>query len=181
MKIVGVLMLAVLAFVGAIVGALALTGNLSVERLSQIMGGDEAPVAEMQPTDPIAPVAERLKAEEERLQTWAAELDEREERLAQRKRVLDQTLEQVQQIQAEVNAAMDTLDTEQATRIEETALLLGAMDPQKAAESLASMNPEEAAAILRHIKERTAGRILDELADARQRNVILQVMQERKY
>ena len=181
MKIVGMVVLAILAFVGAIVGALAVTGNLSAERLSQIFGDDETPAAVIQPTDPIAPVAERLKEEEERLQKWAAELEEREARLAKRESVLDQTLEQTQQLQAEVKAAMDTLDADQAARIEDTAKLVEAMDPQKAAESLASMNPEDAAGILRHIKERTAGRILDELADARQRNVILQTMQERKY
>ena len=181
MKIVGIVVLALFAFVASIVGALAVTGNLSAERLSQLMGGDETPAAEVAPTDPIAPVAERLKAEEERLQKWAAELEEREERLAKRESVLDQTLEQTQQLQAEVKTALDTLDADQAARVEDTAKLVEAMDPKKAADSLASMNPDEAAAILRHIKERTAGRILDELADARQRNVILQTLQERKY
>lgn len=178
-KFLGIILLFAVCFLGALIGPAAVTGKLNEDTIRQLMGGEE-PAAEAQKKDELGPLAEKLRAEQKRLQDWDAELAEEDARLTQRERIVDDTLTQVTQIQSEISAAMDTLDQEQVAAIETIAKSLAAMDEQNAATDLEAMSPEEAARILPLIKDRDRGKILDAM-DAARRSMIIQVQQDRKY
>lgn len=157
----------------------AVTGKLNEDTIRQLLGREEA-AAIPRKEDALGPLAEKLRAEQMRLEDWDAELAEEDSRLTQRERVVDETLAQVTEIQTEISAAMDTLDQEQVAAIETIAKSLAAMDEKNAATDLEAMTPEEAARILPIIKERNRGKILDAMS-AEKRSTILQVQQDRKY
>ncbi len=157
----------------------ALTGKLSEDTIRQLLGR-EGPPAIMRKADELGPLAEKLRAEQKRLEDWDAELAEEDERLTQRERIVDDTLAQVTLIQTDISSAMDTLDQEQETAIEVIAKTMAAMDEKNAATDLEAMTPEEAARILPLIKDRNRGKILDAM-NADKRSMILQVQQDRKY
>ena len=157
----------------------AVTGKLNEDTVRQLLGREEAAAIPMK-EDALGPLAEKLRAEQKRLEDWDADLAEEDARLTQRERVVDETLAQVTEIQTEIAAAMDTLDQEQVAAIETIAKSLAAMDEKNAATDLEAMTPEEAARILPIIKERNRGKILDAMS-AEKRSTILQVQQDRKY
>ena len=179
MKFLGITLLFLVCFLGALIGPAAVTGKLNEDTIRQLFGREEPP-AKAQKADELGPLAEKLRAEQKRLQVWDAELAEEDARLTQRQRIVDDTLTQVTQIQTEISAAMDTLDQEQLAAIETIAKSLAAMDEKNAATDLEAMTPEEAARILPLIKDRNRGKILDAM-DADRRSMILQVQQDRKY
>lgn len=159
---------------------LAVTGNLNAAALSHFLGRDEPVESTADRADSLGPLAKEIILEQERLEELASELTEERDRLDQRERVMDERLNEIAQIQAEITSTIDTLDSDRQAAIQAIAKTMAAMTAQNAATDLESMSPEEAARILPLIKDRNRGRILDAM-DADRRSLIIQVMQERKY
>ena len=178
-KVVGIIVLALVAFFVAVITPLALTGNLNRDTMSRLMGGEEAvptPAVE----DASSQLAQDLNAREVKLEDWESELETRQTRLDQRERELDATLDQITDRQDELYAKLDELDAEHLQALQDVAKTMAAMDEKNAAADLEVMTPEDAARLLPLIKERPRGKILDEM-DEEKRAKIIQLMQERKY
>lgn len=169
-----------LTFMITIIGALAATGNLNGEAIGRLMGREAADSTASDDEDPSGPFMNALKEKEKRLNEREQELDTRDDRLMQRQRILDETLEEVALIQEQIQAGLDELDTDRDERIVKTATLIAAMSASNAAMDLEAMPPEDAAELLKNIKDRNAGRILDAM-DPRKRTLVHQYLQERKY
>ncbi len=180
MKILGIAVLAIVCFLVALVGPMAVTGQLNKDTLGLLFGEEDTSDPEKAGEDDLGPLAAKLRTEQKRLQELDAKLNEEDARLTQRERIIDQALVEITQIQTEVATAMDALDEEQQAGIQSIAKSLEAMTAQNAAMDLQAMSPQEAARLLPLIKDRSRGKILDEMA-ADNRSLILQVMQERKY
>ena len=180
LKILGIAVLAIVCFLGAIIGPMAVTGQLNEDTFGALFGGEDASDPVKPGEDDLGPLATKLRSEQKRLQEWDAKLGEEDARLTQRERIIDQNLSEIKQIQTEVVTAMDALDADQQAAIQSIAKTMEAMSAENAATDLQAMSPEEAARILPMIKGRNRGKILDEM-DADQRSLILQVLQDRKY
>ncbi len=179
-KIIAILALSMAAFVLGVVGPMAMTGKLNKDSLDQLMGKKVVlPAAEE--IDDSGPLLKALKRERERLEAWDAQLKNKDGLLALREQELFASLDELADIQKEVNATLDQLDTKQETGIKDVAGSLSSMKPAEAAIDLASMTPEDAAKLLPKIDERKRGKILDAMEDQQKRALILQIMQERKY
>lgn len=179
-KIIGIAVLGIGCFSGALLIPLAITGNLSAAALNHLLGRDVPVESTGERADDLGPLAQEIILERERLEELASELTEERDRLDQRERVMDERLNEIAQIQAEITSTIDTLDSDRQAAIQAIAKTMAAMTAQNAATDLESMSPEEAARILPLIKDRNRGRILDAM-DANRRSLIIQVMQERKY
>lgn len=180
LKILGVAALGIVCFLVAVIIPMAVTGNLNEETITRLFAGEQPPEATRTADDYLGPLAAKLRAQQERLDEWDTRLAQEDVRLTQRERIVDETLTQITQIQTDVSAAMDALDTEQQAAILSIAKTMAAMTARNAAIDLEAMSPEEAARILPLIKDRNRGKILDAMA-ADRRSLILQVLQERKY
>ncbi len=180
LKFLGIAALGIICFLVALLIPIALSGNLNAETIGGLFGGDGPSKATKTSDDNLGSLHASLQAEAKRLQALDTKLAEEEARIAQRQNELDDTLTQITQIQTDIAAAMDTLDTEQQENITQIAKTMEAMNPENAATDLQAMSPEEAARILPLIKGRSRGKILDAMV-ADKRSLILQVMQERKY
>ncbi len=179
-KIVGVIGLAVAAFVGTVIATAAATGKLNKESLDYLMGRGEEVEEASAPEDPIGPIASKMKEDRRLLDERTEEMDEREARLELREQDFLQTVAAMEELQVQLDTALEELDAERATRIKETAEAISAMKADGAAASLASQPPEDAAEILRLIEPRKQGKILDAMDD-RIRNILISIMIERKY
>lgn len=179
-KVVGFVGLALLAFVLAIVGSMAASGNLNRETLNRLIGRETATRTLVVEEDVIGPVAQKLKEERENLNKKAADVEEREGQLNLREQALDETLKEIRRLQEQIAGDLDTMDAERAQSLEDVAKSLSKMTPGNAASSLESWPTEEAAEILRLIKERNRGKILDAM-DQKRASLLLQTMAERKY
>ncbi|MDK1020133.1 MAG: hypothetical protein QGD90_00665 [Candidatus Hydrogenedentes bacterium] len=180
LKILGVAVLGIVCFLAALIIPMAVTGQLDKVTLSLFFGDEETSATVKAGEDDVGPVAAKLSAELKRVQEWDAKLSEKAALLTQREDILDETLTQITQIQTQIAAAMDALDTEQQAAIQSIAKTMEAMTPLNAATDLQAMSPEDAARILPLVKDRNRGKILDAMA-ADNRSLILQVLQERKY
>ena len=180
LKILGIAVLAMACFLVALVGPMAVTGQLNKDTFDLLFGGEEESAPVKAGEDDLGPLAVKLRSEQQRLQEWDAKLNDEDARLTQRERIIDQALVEITQIQTEVATAMDALDAEQQAAILSIAKSLEAMTAPNAATDLQAMSPEEAARILPLMKDRNRGRILDEM-NADKRSLILQELQARKY
>lgn len=179
MKLALIVIVGLLSFVGALVGALAVTGNLNAESLGKLIASEPEEMVSEEPPDALAPWAEAMKKREEAVAAREADVAERETRLEQERRDLEQYGSEVAANLEQIQTLLNTEDSSQGERIAETAKTLESMKPDTAAESMAAFEPEESAAILALIKERTRGKILDAM-DENQRTMILRAMQEPK-
>ena len=180
LKILGIAVLAIVCFLAALIGPMAVTGQLNKDTLGLFFGDEETSAPVKAGEDGLGPLAAGLRSEQKRLEEWDAKLGEEDARLTQRERIMDQALTEIEQIQAEISAAMDELDAEQLAGIQSIAKTMAAMSAKNAATDLQTMSPEEAARILPLIKDRNRGKILDEM-DADKRSLIIQVLQDRRY
>lgn len=182
MRFAIIAVLVVLAFAGALIGAMAATGNLNQAAIMRLLGREPAPdtAPAVEGPDELAPLAQRLKEESERLKARAAELDEREARLEQRERQLEETLARIEEIQAQLAADLDRVDAERQARVRELAESIENMTEEQAAQTLQTMEPADVAEILRQVKARKRGAVLD-VMDNDRRRAIFELMQERKY
>lgn len=180
LKIILIPVMAVAAFLGAILVPLAINGKLNLDTVKRIRGVETEIQNAPRAVDDAGPLAQALQEERARLEEWERDLQEEQDRIEQRQRVLDETLSEIIDLQALVQAGLDELDTKQSDGVNEVAKTMAAMDPQNAAMDLQAMTPEDAARLLPLIKDRTRGAILDTM-DPDRRATILQIMQERKY
>lgn len=178
MILTAVVILAV--FVGTIVGAMALTGNLTKERLERVVKGPPPPPPKEETPDDVGPWARALRDRETELDKREADLAEREKRVTQMLADLDELRTQVQDIQKQIRASLDAEDEDRGKRLDDIAKSLGQMKPANAAKTLDDWPVSDAADILRRVSERDRGKILDGM-DPSKAAAILRALQEPKY
>lgn len=176
MKVVPTLILTVVAYMGALLGALVFTGNLNQKSLSKVFGGKE-PMAVVEVVDEAGPLARELESRSETLKVREEALSGREERLGRRERELDDAYDRLLSLQEQIDESLAAQDSDKLARLAEVAVTVGAMNSVSAAETLELLPPEDAAEILRGVEERPRGKILNEM-DLRKRAQILQLMQD---
>jgi flagellar motility protein MotE (MotC chaperone) len=176
-----VLFLAVVAFVAALAGGLAATGNLNEDSLKRLIPTDKKEAPTLAPVDDIGPLAQMLRDRERQLSEREQTLSEREQQVSARESALEEATNELDQKLVSIQDGLDQLDADQAERVLEVAVSLSEMDPAKAAETLQDFSPDEASTIVRQIKAKDRGAILDEIADTRFRAQLLRSLQERLY
>lgn len=175
MKYLLMLVVVVLAYVGALAGALFATGNLTTENVNKLIGREEEP--ELPPeTDEATPLIRQLEQRAQALAERERAIQDREQRVSARERELEETQERIEALQAQVNRALEQREAQEQARLAEVADSVGAMKAPNAAETLESLPPEDAASILRQVDEKDRGKILDEM-DVRKRTLVLGIMQ----
>ena len=174
--------IALISFCISLGAALALTGNLSGDKLGQLVGlsEPESVAAAEAVQDPVGPLAQELKRKEQELQERSRSLEEREKQLDQRERELEQLRQNLETLQAEINTALDEDEQERETRLMTVAATVAAMDPENAAHSLGSMPEVDVAEILRLVDEKDRGKILDAMEETGQGTTaaVLRALQE---
>jgi flagellar motility protein MotE (MotC chaperone) len=184
-KLIAILGIAIVGFLGAVVGMLAATGNLNKDTLDKMLGTESDSTAEAVPLDdPSSALVKALKSERERLAQQKIELDKRDEMLSLREREVDSTLTAIQELQVQINAAMTTLDEAQEANLQELAKTLENMKSQEAAIALAAMEPKDAVKLLPLIKDRDRGKIMDAMngeGDKETRAAIFELMKDKLY
>jgi flagellar motility protein MotE (MotC chaperone) len=181
MKILGVFLLAIASFLLTLLGAMALTGNLSKEQLSKLFAGEEpAPATPQEEPDDLDPILKALSGREEEIKERETELREWEGRLKLRERDLEELADELRLAHTQFVASLDEADADYAERIAEASKTLGKMKPKNAAEVLKAWPPEDGARILMGVDDRSRGKILDEL-DPDKAALFLRALQEREY
>ena len=184
-KLIAILGIAVVGFLAAVVGMLAVSGNLNKGALDRMLGRESATPTETVPMDdPSGTLVKELKLERERLAQRRKELDEWEEKLILRGQEDDTVLTETQALQEQINASMDALDEAQAANLESLSKTLASMNPKEAAIAIAAMAPEDAVKVLPLMKDRNRGKIMDAMkgdGDQEKRNEIFELMQEKLY
>lgn len=180
MKYILFLLLAVLAFVGTLAGALAATGNLNGEAIARLMGGEADAGMAPPPAapEPIGPEARRLQQKEEVLRQREAALNARESQVASREQGLEELRGTLESIQSGIQAGIEDQEQQRQVRISTAVNTISEMDAGKAAEALAGFQVGDQAEILNQIskdKDRaaiieampaeSATRVLKELAE----------------
>lgn len=180
MKYILFLLLALLAFVGTLAGALAATGNLNGEALARLTGSAEDAGALPPPSEPepIGPEARRLQQKEDELRQREAALSARETQITTRERGLEDLRGTLESIQSGIQAGIEDQEQQRQVRISTAVNTISQMDAGKAAEALAGFQVEDQADILNQItkdKDRaaiieampaeSATRVLKELAE----------------
>jgi flagellar motility protein MotE (MotC chaperone) len=182
MKILVYGMIAVISFVAALAGALALTGNLSRETLDRL-SGKEAPVVAPPPqqtaSDPLSPLVQQLKNKEETLRKRELELNERATQIDKRAQELDRLRTEIEGLQKQLQGAVQEADKERTARLQSIAITIAEMKPDKAAERLQGMPPDDIAEILTCMKPKERGKIVEALETSLATRV-LRALQERK-
>ena len=174
--------LALIAFLVAVIGPLAATGQLKTAMEKVLGRGDaENAAALIVAPDEANELAKALNERAGELDARKERLDELENRLNIRRSEIDEQLDYLEEQRAEVFAALDKLDAAQQQGLNEVALTLAAMKPAEAAMDLEQMLPEQAAELLPLIEERKRGKMLDAMIDKDKRAAILDIMQDRKY
>ena len=180
MKLLGLALLALVSFAAALVGMVAASGNLSKESIEQLIKKPEPQVVAEQAQDDVGPLARALREREQKLDERQRAVSEREARVSQMLAELDELRAEVLAIQKQIQAALDSEETDRQTRLEDVAKSLAEMKPTNAAQVLEDWPVEDAAEVLRLIKEKDRGKILDGMEPAKTA-VLLRALQERKY
>lgn len=181
-KILVALLLALLAFVGTLLGALAATGNLSKEGFDKILnrGEPEPAAAGAASQEQLDPLLKAIEERETRLKEKAEALEKRAEQLDIRERDLEELREELQRVYTQFTESLDQADATHEERLRDVAKSLAGMSPENAAQVLQEWPPSEAARILRDVDEGDRGDILDEM-EADKAALILRALQERAY
>jgi len=169
----------VVVFIAVMLAPAAIKGELNAASIKRLVGIKE-PAPPPDPNANLGPLAQQLKAQQEKLATWQRELDEREQRLDEREQLVDQTLAEITKTKDEVMAAIEQLDEAQLASLTDIAKTMEKMTADKAAKDLEAMTPKDAARLLPLIKTSSRGEILDAVTDDK-RIAILEEMQAKKY
>jgi flagellar motility protein MotE (MotC chaperone) len=181
-KLVAILGIAVVGFLAAVVGMLAVSGNLNKEAVDSLLGRGTEIASETSPVDdPSSVLVKELKLERERLVQKQRDLDAREEQLKLREQEVDTTLTDIQTIQEQITEAMNTLDAAQESNLKDLSETLENMKAQEAADALEAMDPKDAVKLLPLIKEKDRGKIMDSMKDKDKRATLFELLQERLY
>lgn len=179
-KIIGLIALALVCFVGTLAGIIAATGNLKMESLDRIRGTDKTPKEEVVVADPVSIWAKGLKDKEKELTAKEGTLNELELRIEQRRQELVTLKDELTNLQKVIDESLETSDADHEKRLTDVATSLAQMKAANAAKILDSWpSAEEVAAILRKIKDKDRGKILDSM-NAKRATEILRIIQERK-
>lgn len=169
--------LVLLALVGlfscvlTIVGSLAMTGNLSQDKLRGLWDKEalaEAHAAQKAEEEAKAPtlgtLAYQLKEREKALDERKLALDEREKQLTQREADLEKTRGDLEAMQTAINESYGVAAEDKKAQMKTIAITLENMEPEGAAKSLETMPTDEAAQILVSVKEKKRGEILNAMS-----------------
>lgn len=164
---VGLAVLFLLAFGGALVGVLAMTGNLNAETMARLRGeGPEVEAPSPVPPDDLDVLTREVKAERERVAAEAARLTEEQKRLELARQSLEDTYTKLENLTAqfpreeEPEPAAVKRDEE---RLRQQVKTLLEMRESKAAEILETMykeSPQQVAQILSLMPEKERASIL---------------------
>lgn len=181
-----ILVFALGSFAGAVVGPLALSGNLNQEGLNKLLGKAPAAPAAGEAGAPgadgtvvqgdVEPLAAALKAREEEIARREEEVRKQEEVLRKMMTDLDTMRDDLATMQTQIDEKINKEDDARKERMQEVALSLAKMKPANAAASLESWSAEDAAAVLRLVKDRERGKILDAMGE--KAAPLLQVLQQ---
>ncbi|HOQ31217.1 MAG TPA: hypothetical protein PLA12_01770 [Candidatus Hydrogenedens sp.] len=182
MRFLLIIILAVISFVGTLVGILAVTGNLSKESLQKLVSPSPAtqkvtiPQSNVQ-EDTIATLIEQIQKKEASLKQKEEEIQKKEEEIKAKSQELQQMQSKIESIQKELSSKLGEDKKEKAVQMQAIAVTLSGMKPDKAAERLKTMNPDEIAEILSYVKPKERGKIVEAL-DAQLAAQVLQALQK---
>ena len=187
-KIIAIAVLAVLSFVGTLLGLMAISGHLSKEQLKKVATPQKTLEAEAAkekeaappPQDDAEPLARALQARDEDLKRREAKVQEDEARLKKLQADLETLRADVLRIETKIESEMKTsvaaTDEADKTRLQDVAKSMGKMKPMNAADAMKEWSPQESAAVLRILKEKDRGKILDAMSPEKAAS-ILQALQ----
>ena len=180
MKIVLYALVGVVAFVLTLLGAMAVSGNLSEEGFDRLLGAEELSPVTVDPEDDLDPLLKALKSREEAVRMAEKDLESRQENLEIRERDVETMLKDVAQVLEQLTESLDDADTGYEKNLTETAKSLEGMKAKSAAEVLEKIPLEDAAQLLLRIKDRDRGKILDEM-DPELTAQVIQILQRKSY
>jgi flagellar motility protein MotE (MotC chaperone) len=168
MKLILFGLVGLLSLVATLVGSLAVTGNLSQEKIRGLWDKEalaEAHAKEKAEAEANAPtlgtLAQQLREREKELDARAVALDEREKQLEQREVDLAKTRTELETMQSAINESYGVAAEDKKAQLKTIAITLENMEAEGAAKSLESMPTDEAAEILMSVKDKKRGEILD--------------------
>ncbi len=183
MRLLLIIILSILSFIGTIVGMLAVTGNLSAEAMKKMLSPSSG-VAQQSPIsrpniqeDTIATLIEQIQKKEALLKQKEEEIKKKEEELKLKAQELQQIQSNIEGIQKELSSKLEGDKKDRAVQMQTIAVTLSGMKPDKAAERLKTMNPDEIAEILSYVKPKERGKIVEAL-DAQLAAQVLQALQK---
>ncbi len=183
LKLIGIALVAVLCFAGAMAGLLAYSGNLSKEGIDKLLypksAGQKAVETPAEKGDESSALAQALKQREEELNQRETKMRDEEERSKKSRADLDALRTEVQAMQAKIGASIKIVDADHKKRMEDVALSLSKMKATNAAESIGSWPVEDAVAVLRFVKDKERAKILDAMKPE-QSSVLLLGLQDKK-
>lgn len=156
------------SLVATLVGSLAVTGNLSQEKIRGLW--DKEALAESQAKEKaeaeanaptLGTLAQQLREREKELEARKVALDEREKQLDQREVDLAKTRTELETMQSAINESYGVAAEDKKAQLKTIAITLENMEAEGAAKSLESMPTDEAAEILMSVKDKKRGEILD--------------------
>jgi flagellar motility protein MotE (MotC chaperone) len=163
-RIVGLLILFVLAFAGTLAGVLAATGNLTPEAIDRFLGrGEESVVVEESGPDEYALLADALKEREAKIAEREAAVRKEQARLETLQTETAAVRDDLNQLVTQLTDLLDEADAEVEQHFKDTATSISEMKADAAAEALQDWPSEDAARILLLIEEGQRGKILDKL------------------
>ncbi len=183
MRLLIVVILSVVSFIGTLVGVLALTGNLSGESLQKLVAPSSTAsqkVSISRPSiqeDTIATLIEQIQKKEASLKQKEEEIKKKEEEIKLKSQELQQMQSKIESVQKELSSKLEIDKKEKAVQMQTIAVTLSGMKPDKAAERLKTMSPDEIAEILSYVKPKERGKIVEAL-DAQLAAQVLQSLQK---
>ncbi len=177
LKLVGMVVLFLIAFASTLAGLLAATGNLSQESLDALLGKAPPPTASDAEAQDLDSLTLQLKAERQRVQERQEELDRREKRLKMLQRDVEERRTELSSLLDEVKQGVDADEQSQDQRLQDVVKTVEGMESEKAAEVLGEWPVDEAAQILGLLSDRARGPILDAM-DTDQVILILRALRE---
>ena len=175
MKLILFGILGSVSFVGALAGALAVTGNLSRETFDKLMGNEIALEEEVVAPDQLGPLARELNLLRDQLEQQRLAQAEEAQRLSDREAALQVESQRLDALVAQLTADLDQKAALRAQRLTTIATRVNLMKAKQAAEMLSSLPVDEAAEILRNDAiKKNAGKIMTEI----EATVLAQIMQQ---
>jgi flagellar motility protein MotE (MotC chaperone) len=177
LKLVGMLVLFLVAFASTLVGLLAATGNLSQESLEAMLGKAQSSKGGVTGAEDVDSLTMQLKAERQRVREREEELDRREKRLKMLQRDIEERRTELSSLLDEVKQGVSADEQNQDERLQDVVETVEGMESEKAAEVLGEWPVDEAAQILGLLNEKARGSILDAM-DTDQVILILRALRE---
>ena len=166
MKLIIVMIVALVAFAGALVVAGKATGVLDAltrENVGKLISGkpeEEKPLSQ-EPRDDVVPLTRALKMREEELNKREESIRQQDAQIKKRQTDLEELQTQIKGIQEQIQQTVSVQDAVRNNRFQDVAMSLSKMKPANAAKILNDWPAEEIGGVLALIKEKDRGKILD--------------------